>query len=35
MTDWQKVSRVIEDISHIIIILIMPIWILRLLGYRG
>lgn len=34
MTNWQRANRVIEDISHIIFILIMPIWILRFLGYR-
>lgn len=34
MTNWQKANKVIEDICHIIIILITPVCILRLLGYE-
>lgn len=32
--NYQKVNRIIEDIFHIITILIMPYFVLRIMGYE-
>lgn len=29
--DWKKANRIIEDLICIVLVIILPIWILRLL----
>lgn len=31
--DWKKVNRIIDDIICIVLIILLPMWILELLGY--
>ena len=33
--NWNKANRIIDDVTCILLILILPLWILRMIGIEG